>query len=67
MTISAPTVSDPAISQSRVDEAISVLRYKDTRSTTLERLRVTHEADLHVEGLPQSLQLGEGLYFIVSR
>jgi trans-4-hydroxy-L-proline dehydratase len=50
-----------------VDEAISVLRYKDPRSTTLERLRVTHEADLQVEGLSQPLQLGEGLYYLLDR
>ena len=49
------------------DEAISVLRYKDVRSTTLERVRVTREADLHVADLPQPLQLGEGLYILLDR
>lgn len=49
----------------RVEEAISELRYKDVRSTTLERLRVTWEADCYVRGLPQPLQLGEGLYYIL--
>ena len=38
---------------------------KDVRSTTLERLRKTLEADLHVTGLPQPLQLGEGLYHLL--
>jgi len=38
---------------------------KDVRSTTLERLRKTREADLHVQGLPQPLQLGEGLYHLL--
>ena len=38
---------------------------KDVRSTTLERLRKTREADLHVAGLPQPLQLGEGLYHLL--
>ncbi|MDP6036988.1 MAG: pyruvate formate lyase family protein, partial [Candidatus Latescibacteria bacterium] len=65
MAMSAPAASDSAISQSRVDEAISVLRYKDPLSTTLERLRVTHEANQHVEELSQPLQLGEGLYYLL--
>ncbi|MFQ6044407.1 MAG: pyruvate formate lyase family protein, partial [Candidatus Poribacteria bacterium] len=34
-------------------------------STTLERLRVTCEADARVQGLPQQLQLGEGLYYLL--
>lgn len=38
---------------------------KHVRSTTLERLRKTREADLHVRGLPQPLQLGEGLYHLL--
>ena len=49
----------------RVEEAISELRYKDVRSTTLERLKVTWEADNHVKGLDQPLQLGEGLYYLL--
>jgi len=48
-----------------VEEAISVLRYKDVRSTTLERVRRTWEADLRVTNLPQPLQLGEGLYHLL--
>ena len=38
---------------------------KPVRSTTLERLRRTREADLHVQGLAQPLQLGEGLYHLL--
>ena len=38
---------------------------KAIRSTTLERLRKTREADLHVGGLAQPLQLGEGLYYLL--
>ena len=49
----------------RIAEAIEVLRYKDVRSTTLERMRVTLDADLHVRGLPQPLQFGEGLYHLL--
>jgi formate C-acetyltransferase len=41
------------------------LTYKEIRSTTLERLRKTREADLHVGGLAQPLQLGEGLYHLL--
>ena len=52
-------------SHHRVAEANSELRHKDVRSTTLERLRVTWEADNRVEGLPQPVQLGEGLYCLL--
>ena len=50
-----------------IAEAIDALRYKDVRSTTLERVRRTREADLRVQGLPQPLQLGEGLYHLLDR
>ncbi len=49
----------------RIDEAVATLRYKPVRSTTLERLRVTVAADDRVEGLPQPLQLGEGLCYLL--
>ena len=49
----------------RVDEAVSSLRYKPVCSTTLERLRVTRQADIRVQDLPQPLQLGEGLYYVL--
>ena len=50
-----------------VREAIDALRHKDVRSTTLERLRITWEADACVAGLSQPLQLGEGLYYLLDR
>ncbi|HJN49428.1 MAG: pyruvate formate lyase family protein [Pseudomonadales bacterium] len=50
---------------SRVDEAIDMLRYKPVSSTTLERIRVTRRADERVSGLPQPLQLGEGLNYLL--
>ncbi len=51
--------------QSRVDEAIDRLRYKPVNSTTLERIRVTRRADERVSDLPQPLQLGEGLNYLL--
>ena len=48
-----------------IHEALDALRTKDVRSTTLERLRVTWEADARVQGLPQPLQLGEGLTYLL--
>jgi pyruvate-formate lyase len=50
-----------------IDEALDALRFKDVRSTTLERLWVTWEADARVQGLSQPLQLGEGLYDLLNR
>ena len=44
---------------------MSSAQSKDVRSTTLERLRRTRHADLLVAGLPQPLQLGEGLYHLL--
>jgi formate C-acetyltransferase len=46
-------------------EALDALRFKDVRSTTFERLRVTWEADAQVQGLPQPLQLGKGLRYLL--
>jgi formate C-acetyltransferase len=54
-------------SRRRIDEAIDALRYKDVRSTTFERLVLTCEADTLVRELPQPLQLGEGLYYLLDR
>ncbi|NOZ23321.1 MAG: hypothetical protein GXP25_19785 [Planctomycetes bacterium] len=51
----------------RVQETIDALRCKDVRSSTLERLRLTVEADAHVDGMPQPLQLGHGLNFLLER
>jgi formate C-acetyltransferase len=47
---------------SRIDEALAALRHKDVRSTTFERLRLTHKADRRAHRLAQPLQLGTGLY-----
>jgi hypothetical protein len=49
----------------RLDEAVTSLRYKEVKSTSLERLKCTRQADLLVEGLPQPTQLGEGLYYLL--
>ncbi|MFA6109180.1 MAG: pyruvate formate lyase family protein [Candidatus Latescibacterota bacterium] len=42
-------------------------RHKSVRSTTLERLRLTRQVDLEVQGLPQPLQLGEGMLRLLGR
>ena len=41
-------------------QKLDSVRTKDVRSTTLERLRLTREADRLVQGMPQPLQLAEG-------
>jgi formate C-acetyltransferase len=56
---------DRDVNGSTLDETILSLRHKDVRSTTLERIRLTREADDRVEGLAQPLQLGEGLSFLL--
>jgi len=61
----AKTVDDASCR--RVAEAVDILRYKDVRSATIERLRISWEADAYVQGLPQPLQLGEGLYYLLDR
>jgi len=50
-----------------INEALDALRFKDVRSTSIERLRVTWEADGLVQGLPQPLQLGEGLFYLLGQ
>ena len=50
-----------------LQEALDSVRTKDVRSTTLERLRLTWEADRRIQGLPQPLQLGEGLSYLLER
>jgi len=55
------------MSNARVREAVDDLTFKDVRSTTLERIRLTLEADDHVRGLPQPRQLGEGLQYLLER
>lgn len=49
----------------RVDEALHSLRDKPVRSATMDRLRLTLEADALVQGLPQPLQLARGLDYIL--
>ena len=55
------------MSNTRVREAIDDLTFKDVRSTTLERIRLTLEADDCVRGLPQPRQLGAGLQYLLER
>lgn len=50
----------------RVEEALASLRTKDVRSATMERLRLTWEADAEVRDLSQPLQLGRGLKSILN-
>ena len=52
-------------SRLRIEEALVGLRHKEVQSTTLERFRRTWEADIAVRGLPQPLQLGEGVYHLL--
>ena len=60
------TVDNYAFS-GRVAEAVHILREKDVSSATIEQLRLSFEADAFVQGLPQQLQLGEGLYYLLDR
>jgi hypothetical protein len=64
--VEAPTQQANSCTQELVAETLHGLRYKPVNSTTLERLRITRQADERVRGLPQPLQLGEGLHFILS-
>jgi pyruvate-formate lyase len=48
-----------------LDETMESVRHKDVQSTTLERLHLTWEADRIVQGLPQPLQLGHGLAYLL--
>jgi len=52
-------------SRRRIAEAVQILREKDVRSATMERIRVLWEADAFVRGLPQMFQMGEGLYYLL--
>ncbi len=47
------------------DEALWALTMKPVRTTTLERIRLFHEADERVKGLPQPLQYGNGLKYVL--
>lgn len=50
-----------------LEETLESLRNKPVKSTWLERLRLQQEADRLVQGLPQPLQLGKGLSYILER
>lgn len=58
---------DSGVSRRRIAEVVEILREKDVRSATMERLRLSWEADAFVRGLPQTLQIGEGLYYLLDR
>ncbi len=63
--VNAPEIIDGNASRRRIAEAVQILREKDVRSATMERLRLLWEADAFVRGLPQPLQIGEGLYYLL--
>ena len=58
-------IMDSGASRRRIAEAVYILREKDVRSATMERLRLSWKADAFVRGLPQQLQMGEGLYYLL--
>jgi pyruvate-formate lyase len=58
---------DNDASERKIKEALYAIREKDFKSATIERLQLTWKADEHVQGLPQQLQLGEGLYYLLDR
>lgn len=55
----------PGASRRRIDESLFAIREKHIRSATIERLRITWDAERVVAGLPQQLQIGEGLYYLL--
>ena len=52
--------------QKSLEEASFLLRHKDPQSTMVERYFLLYEAWDMVEGLPQALQMGKGLYHMLS-
>lgn len=54
-----------ALSQRMIDEAIGALTEKPVNATTLERIRLFAEADDRVQGLPQPIQYGRGLMYVL--
>ena len=58
-------IDTTSILNQRIAEGLYSIREKDIQSATLERLRLTWEADESVRELPQQLQLGEGLYYLL--
>ena len=63
--IDATRILDDDASRRRIEESLYAIREKDLRSATMERLRIAWEANAAVDGLPQQLQLGEGLYYLL--
>lgn len=62
----ATKILDSDVSRRRIEEALYATREKDVKSATIERLRITWEADALVQDLPQQLQLGKGLNYILN-
>ncbi len=52
--------------QKSLEEAIYLLRHKDPQSTMVERYFLLYEAWDQVDGLSQALQMGKGLYYMLS-
>ena len=59
-----PSLKNAGIGKN-IEEALHLLRFKPANSTTLERVRLTAQADRLVEALPQPLQMGRGLQHIL--
>ena len=53
--------------QKSIDEVATLLREKSPNSTLVERYILLYEAWDMVEGLPQPLQMGKGLYHVLSK
>ena len=58
-------ILDSGAPRRRIEGSLYAIREKDIRSATMERLKVTWEANAAVDGLPQQLQLGKGLHYIL--
>ena len=50
-----------------IEEAGTLLRSKSPESTMVERYLLLYEAWETVKGLPQPLQMGKGLYYVLSK
>ena len=61
------TLSNAQKSALLLEETLESLRGKPVKSTWLERLRLLREADRLVQSLPQPLQLGKGLGYLLER
>lgn len=53
--------------QKSIDEAIALLREKPLKSTLVERYFLLYEAWDQVMNLPQPIQMGKGLYYVLSK